>query len=98
MVSEPLSEYHRFAYIFAGPGVAAGEQMRYLPRRLVSAVPLPGNDCFVLDGQLAMFNVLDGNNNRVDVQLTDNPDVVKFCRDSFEAAWMMATPYPQYQV
>jgi hypothetical protein len=97
VVSEPLSEYHRFAYSFAGPGVAAGEQMRYLPRRLVSAIPLPGNDCFVLDDRLAMFNILDGCNDRADIQLTHDPDVVQFCRDSFEAAWVLATPFREYQ-
>ncbi|MFG1704463.1 DUF6879 family protein [Nonomuraea sp. M3C6] len=98
VVSEPLSEYHRFAYEFAGPGVDAGEQMRYLPRRLVSAIPLPGNDCFVLDDQTVMFNVLDGDNNRVDIQLTTDPDVVEFCRDAFEAAWVLAIPYDEYRV
>lgn len=98
VVSEPLSEYHRFAYEFAGPGVDAGEQMRYLPRRLASAIPLPGNDCFVLDDHTAMFNVLDGDNNRVDIQLTTDPDIVKFCRDTFGAAWALATPYNEYHV
>ncbi|TMR91304.1 DUF6879 family protein [Nonomuraea basaltis] len=96
VVSEPLSEYHKFAYEFAGPGVEAGEQMRYLPRRLTSAIPLPGNDCFVLDGRTVMFNVLDGDNQRVDIQLTTDPDVVKFCTDTFETAWTLAVPYAEY--
>lgn len=97
VVSEPLSAYHRFAYEFARPGVEAGEDMRYLPRRLVSVVGLPGNDCFVLDHKTAMFNILDGNDVRVDILLSHDGNVVQFCADAFRAAWAMATPHQDYR-
>ncbi|MBO2452964.1 hypothetical protein J4573_38140 [Actinomadura barringtoniae] len=97
VVSEPLSEYQRYAYDFAGPAVAAGEDMRYLPRRLVSVLPLPGNDCFVLDGEVAMFNVLDGRDDRAEFQVYRDSEAVKFCRDAVTAAFAMAIPHHEYQ-
>jgi hypothetical protein len=96
VVSEPLSEYQKMSIQFSGSAVNAGEDLRWLPRRLVSVVPLPGNDCFVLDGQIAMFNILDGNDDRAQVQVSRDPDVVRFCRDAFETAWSLATPHREY--
>ncbi|MBO0849668.1 MAG: hypothetical protein J2P20_09410, partial [Pseudonocardia sp.] len=60
VISEPLSEYQRMAVAFSGVAVDVGEDPRWLPRRLVSAVALPGNDAFVLDGETAMFNLIGG--------------------------------------
>jgi hypothetical protein len=45
IASEPLSEFLRFEYhITAGLNVAAGERVRWLPRRRATRVCLPGND------------------------------------------------------
>ena len=42
IVSEPLSDYQRWSYSIAYPMVEAGEDIRWVPRRLVSSVALPG--------------------------------------------------------
>ncbi|MEV4383972.1 DUF6879 family protein, partial [Streptosporangium sp. NPDC049644] len=42
-VSEPLSDYQRWSYSIAHQMVEAGEDIRWVPRRLVSSIPLPGN-------------------------------------------------------
>ncbi|GAA2801756.1 DUF6879 family protein [Kribbella solani] len=97
VVSEPLSEYQQMAVRFSGAAVDAGENLRWLPRRLTSTVALPGNDCFVLDEKLAMFNVLDGDNDRFEIQLYDDPRVVAFCLNAFETAWSLATPHCEYR-
>lgn len=97
VVSEPLSEYQRMSFRFSGSAVDAGEDLRWLPRRLVSTIALPGNDCFILDGRLAMFNVLDGDNDRAEIQLSDDVDVVRFCRGAFETAWSLAVPHREYR-
>lgn len=96
VVSEPLSKYQRMAVAIAGPAVEAGEELRWLPRRSVSTLPLPGNDCFVLD-DLVIFNVLGGSDERTEIQLYRDSHVVKFCRDAFEAAWSIATPHNVYK-
>lgn len=97
VVSEPLSDYQRMALTYSGITADLGEGLRWLPRRLVSAVPLPGNDCFVLDGQAVLFNVFDAAaDDLVETQYSADPAVVKFCRDAFEAAWALATPHKDY--
>jgi Family of unknown function (DUF6879) len=96
VASEPLSDYHRFVYAVSSAGVGVGDDLRWLPRRLTSTLALPGNDFFVLDGELVIFNVLDGNDGRAEIQFYDEPDVVKFCLDAFEAAWSAAIPHDQY--
>lgn len=96
VVSEPLSAYQRMAVDISGSAVEVGEELRWLPRRLVSSLPLPGNDCFVLD-DFVVFNVLGGNDERAEIQLHRQPDTVKFCREAFEAAWDLATPHREYK-
>jgi hypothetical protein len=96
VVSEPLSEYQRMAVDISGPAVEAGEELRWLPRRLVSVLPLPGNDCFILD-DLVIFNVLGGADERTEIQLHRDPGAVEFCRDAFEATWDIATPHHEYK-
>ncbi|MFE5863718.1 DUF6879 family protein [Streptomyces virginiae] len=38
----------------------AGEQVRRLPRRQASDIALPGNDCWVFDGEMVLFNRFSG--------------------------------------
>lgn len=96
VVSEPLSEYQRTLFDISHFGVDAGEELRWLPRRLVSGLPLPGNDTFVMD-DLVMFNVHGGNDEQVEIQLDRDPDLVEFCRNAFESAWDLATPHHEYK-
>jgi hypothetical protein len=63
----------------------------------VSTVLLPGNDFFVLDDDLVVFNVLDGANGRAEQQLYRDADVVKRCRASFDVVWAVSIPHRQYQ-
>lgn len=101
VVSEPLSEYHRFNLRMSEPLVEAGEDIRWLPRRLTSALLLPGNDAFVLDypdgDTKALFNVLDGDDNRAEQQVYTDAETVELCRGAFEAAWSIAVPYAEFR-
>lgn len=97
VISEPLSDYQRMAVQFSGAAVDAGEDLRWLPRRLTSVLPLPGNDFFVLDGRTALFNVMDGNGDRAEIQLYTEPEVVGLCLDAFKAAWSLAVPHREYK-
>ncbi|MEV0612854.1 DUF6879 family protein [Nonomuraea sp. NPDC050404] len=96
LISEPLSDYQRMSVRYSGMAVDAGEDLRWLPRRLASALVVPANDMFVLDGKFAMFNVLDGNGERADIQLTDDPAIVARCLEVFEVAYAVAIPHREY--
>ncbi|MQY06133.1 DUF6879 family protein [Actinomadura macrotermitis] len=98
VVSEPLSDYQRMAVTHSGITVDAGEGLRWLPRRLVSAEAMPGNDCLILDGSAVVFNVLNADASvLVEAQYSTEPDVVKFCQDAFERAWHLAVAHHEYR-
>ncbi|GAA2640648.1 hypothetical protein SMC26_44655 [Actinomadura fulvescens] len=92
VISEPLSEYQRMAVQIADPQ----ERLRWLPRAKVSAVPMPGNDCLIRD-DLVVFNLVGGDNQQTEIQLSTDADVVRFCNDAFEQAWSLAIPNGEYK-
>lgn len=96
VISEPPSEYMRQALDVAGELVEAGEDIRWLPRRLTSTLFLPGNDFFVLDARTVIFNVLDGDDGRAEQQLYDEPGLVADCLEAFESAWRVAVPHRDF--
>ena len=55
IVSEPLSDYQRWSYSIAYPMVEAGEEIRWVPRRLVSSLALSGNDFYLFYDHLIVF-------------------------------------------
>ena len=61
IVSEPLSDYQRWSYSIAQPMVDAGEDIRWVPRRLLSTTLIPGNDFYLFDGRLVVFLTYTGN-------------------------------------
>jgi hypothetical protein len=98
IVSEPLSDYVRFEYAMtAGLNVAAGEQVRWLPRRQASDLCLPGNDFWVLDGRVVRFGHFAGNGDFLDHELTEDETVVKHCATAFEAVWERAIDHADYR-
>jgi hypothetical protein len=99
IVSEPVSDYVRWEHALTGPvNIAAGEQVRWLPRRLASVLALPGNPYWVFDDRLVRFSMFDGNGEWCGHQYSDHPRVLDMCRDAFEAVWEQAIPHESYLV
>ncbi len=96
IVSEPVSSYVRFEHACTWQNVEAGEQVRWLPRRLASCIALPGNDFWLLDGAQVLFSLFDGDGRRVGKTLTNDAAAVKLCGSAFDAVWELATPHEQY--
>jgi hypothetical protein len=99
IISEPVSDYVRWEHALTGPvNVAAGEQVRWLPRRLASTLALPGNPYWVFDDRLVRFTVFAGNGEVAGQQYSQDPGVIRACRAAFEAVWDLATPHEDYRV
>lgn len=96
VVSEPLSEYQRWAHGLTAPMTEAGEDIRWLPRARVSELMFPGNDFWLFDGELLVFLVFAGNGLVVDRRASTAPDLIARCRTSFEAAWAVSIPHCEY--
>lgn len=97
IVSEPLSDYQRWSYSIAYPMVDAGEDVRWIPRRLVSSTALPGNDYYLFDDHLVVFLIYAGNGLAVDKVTSTDPHDIQLCRSAFEAVWKLSIPHRDYK-
>jgi hypothetical protein len=97
IVSEPLSDYQRWSYSIAGPMVEAGEDIRWVPRRLVSSIGIPGNDYYLFDDRLVVFLLYSGNGLHAGYETSTDSADIELCRTAFDAVWRLAVPHRDYQ-
>src|SRR5262249_9338361 len=97
VVSEPLSEYQRWSYSIAHPMVDAGEDIRWVPRRLVSSIAFPGNDFYLFDGELVVFLHYAGSGLATEKVTSTDPADIQLCRAAFDATWKLSVPHRDYQ-
>ena len=97
VVSEPTTAYIRFEWAGTDENVEAGEEVRWLPRRLASSIALPGNDFWLFDDRTTVFTVFTGDGEVAERQLTTDPAAVELCRSAFETVWSIATPHGEYR-
>jgi hypothetical protein len=98
IVSEPVTPYIRFEYdVTESTNLAAGEQVRWLPRRRASDLCLPGNDFWVFDGRIVRFGHFAGNGDFLDHEWSEDSALVKHCATAFEAVWERAIDHTDYQ-
>ncbi len=100
IVSEPVTDYIRYEHAATVVNVAAGEQVRWLPRPRAVDLMLPGADLWIFDGAQVLFNHFTGNGEWADpdMELRTEPGIVKQCADAFEAVWERAIPHNQYEI
>ena len=97
IVSEPVSDYVQFEYDVTFMNIAAGEDVRWLPRRQASDLALPGNDFWLLDEQTVVLNHFTGDGEFTGVETSDEPALAKLCGSAFSSVWERATPHQNYQ-
>ncbi len=98
IISEPVTPYIRYEYdVTDSMNIAAGEQVRWLPRRQASDLALPGNDFWVFDGRLVRFGHFAGDGTVIGHQMSDDPAVAKLCAAAFEAVWERAIDHGDYR-
>jgi hypothetical protein len=97
IVSEPVTQYIRYEHETTTiVNVPAGEQVRWLPRRMASDLALPGNDFWVFDGQVVRFTHFTGDGDYGPHELNEEPAVAKLCVDAFESVWERAIDHAAY--
>lgn len=98
VVSEPLAPFTRFEYDGAGAlNEAAGEQVRWLPRRQAVGLCLPANDYWLFDDRLIRFGYFSGVGDYLGAELTEDLALIKQCGNAFEEVWKRATPHKDYR-
>lgn len=99
IVSEPVSDYVLWEHALTGPvNIAAGEQVRWLPRGLASVLLIPGNPYWVFDQKIVRFSLFEGNGEWSGNQYSDHPEVIVACSAAFEAVWDLAVPHADYKL
>ncbi|MFK0284602.1 DUF6879 family protein [Streptomyces sp. NPDC090499] len=98
VVSEPVSEYIRYEHSCTPQNLAAGEDVRWLPRRLACDLLLPGADLWIFDGRLIRYGLFAGDGAFVGHVLEDAPDVVKRHAEAFETVWDRAIPHTDFRI
>ena len=98
IISEPVTDYIRWEHMDTHLFVEAGEDIRWLPRRSVSGIALPGNDFCMFDSETVIFSVFAGGGLVVERQLTTDPGIVELCKAAFESVWVLAIPHSEYQL
>ncbi|WP_131740359.1 DUF6879 family protein [Actinomadura roseirufa] len=97
IVSEPISEYIRYSHSHAFTNVAAGEGLRWLSRGRASDLALPGNDFWLVDGCLVLFNLFDGEGRPTGVEVSEDPGTAKLCAAAFDAVWDRGVDHQDYR-
>jgi len=99
IVSEPVTDFIKYEYdLTEGLNLAAGEQVRWLPRRQASDLALPGNDFWIFDNRLVRFNYFTGRGDEAGDELTEDEAVVRLCVSAFESVWQRAVPHREYRL
>lgn len=98
IVSEPVTEYIRFEHSGTFTNVAAGEHVRWLPRRRASDIALPGNDFWLLDDRVIRWNHFTGDGAWVGEEFSEDPAAAKLCAGAFESVWERAIPHEDYKI
>ncbi|MEV8637604.1 DUF6879 family protein [Streptosporangium sp. NPDC051023] len=98
IVSEPVTDYIRYEHeITAAANLAAGEQVRWLPRRQASDLALPGNDFWLFDERTLRFNHFTGDGRWAGTEIVTDSAVVRLCASAFDAVWSRAVPHGIYR-
>jgi len=98
VVSEPLAPFIRFEHsITDATNIDAGEDVRWLPRRLASDLCIPANDFWLFDDRLIRFHLFSGEGEIVEDVLCDDPAVIAQVMTAFGSIWERAIPHADYR-
>lgn len=100
IISTPPTEYIRFEHAGTAVNLAAGEQVRWLPRDQASGIALPQHDFWLFDGRIARWNFFDDNGDWADPRngITTDPAEVAHCASAFDQVWQRATLHQDFAI
>ncbi|MGI5151391.1 DUF6879 family protein [Plantactinospora sp. CA-294935] len=98
IVTEPLSDYMRWALEMDPANIAAGEEVRYLSRRATAGISLPAEDCWLFDDDNLLLSLFHPDGRGAGYAVVDDPRLVSAYRAVRDQLWPQATPYAQYRL
>lgn len=96
VVSVPHVDYTRWGLVVAEHNIAAGEDIRWLPRQLVDPADLSSDDFWLFDDDRVVFTVFEPSGRFAGGAATIDPQIVGYCREVRDLVWSQAIPHAQY--
>ncbi|MFC3966016.1 DUF6879 family protein [Nocardia jiangsuensis] len=94
VVTQPLTDYHRWLLTLTPENITAGEDIRYLPRHLAGEVPT--EDFWLFDDSRVAFHARDARNRGLAMVVTTDPGLVRYCVQTRDQLWPSATAFDEY--
>jgi uncharacterized protein DUF6879 len=96
VVTVPHGDYTRWGLTVAPHNIAAGEDIRWLPRHLIEADALSADDYWLFDDDLVVFTVFEPSGRFAGGAATSDPTIVSYCRTVRDRVWPAAIPHRTY--
>jgi hypothetical protein len=76
--------------------IAAGEDIRWLPRHLISPADVSADDYWLFDDNYVVFTVFEPGGRFAGEAATTDPTIVAYCRAVRDRVWQAAIPHSHY--
>jgi hypothetical protein len=97
VISEPITDFIRHEYESTGQlNIPAGEEVRWLPRRMAGGLLLPANDIWIFDSHTVRFGYFAGDGTYLGQELTTDRKLAEKCSSAFESVWRIAIDHDAY--
>ena len=92
----PHTDYVRWGLDVSPLNIEAGEDIRYLPRRLTADIELPDEDYWLLDDDTLILSVFSADGRTGGFAREPEPDLLRQCLAVRDELWDRAVPYARY--
>lgn len=92
----PHGDYTRWGLTVAEHNIAAGEDIRWLPRHLIDPGELTADDFWLFDEERVVFTIFEPGGALGGGAATTDPTIVGRCRAVRERVWQAAIPHREY--
>ncbi|MBK3626332.1 hypothetical protein JHN59_16060 [Streptomyces sp. MBT49] len=99
VVTEPLTPYIQWEYTVTAANQGAGEDVRWLPRRLLPVdvvFPFGGQDWWLFDERLLAVGHFDQAGRNLGSQIIEDAPTVTQCARLRDRLWTLAVPHTEY--
>ncbi|NKY48011.1 hypothetical protein B7C42_08010 [Nocardia cerradoensis] len=96
VVTVPHSDWQRWGLDVARVNVAAGEEVRYLPRHLIDPGELSTDDWWLLDNRTVVFTAFGPRGEYAGGAVSEDPVIAAHCRNVWDRVWPAAIPLSEY--
>ncbi len=96
VVTVPHTDYVRWGLAIARTNVAAGEDLRWLPRHLAAGIAFPPHDFWLFDDEQLIWTVFAEDGRFLGGTQATDPSLVAQCRAVREQVWTRAIPHEAY--